>query len=325
MADGQGTADTAARTGRGVTPVTPVGPGDTGTPDPYRIGQNANALYDYMVSGLDPNFDRFKPYPIFLKRVARFWAETGAVPDLPQQWQWGKELGMPPTIFRTGAGAGGGGANTANVVRAYETAILNRSMSLGMKLTPEEISYIARVAEAQDYSQEQLMNAIVGIADFNQLQSGTLTATVDEVKAMAKSYLVSVSDQTLQDYAKQIATGQATPEGIKSFIKAQSKAMNPWLTQYIDAGIDPSEVLRSSRDLISKSLGVDATTVDFTDNRFLKMATVTDDKGQTRLANNQELIKNIRSDSAWANTSEAKQSTADLALMISKIFGRSSF
>lgn len=317
---GQGTADTAERTGAPLAPVQ-VASGDSQTP--WEVGQLTEQIYSYMMG--NPIFAPIQPYPEFVRQMARYQAQTGTIAEPWMQWEWGQKYGVPADVLSPKQGGMGSGVNTANVIRSYETAILNRSMSLGMKLSPEQISYIARVAQAQDFSQEQLMSAIVNLADFKSLQSGSLTATVDEVKAMAKSYLVNVSDQTLQDYAKQIASGQATPEGIKSYIRAQAKAMNPWLSTYIDAGVDPAEVLRASRDTIAKSLGLDVNAVDFTNDRFLKLATIADEKTGTRLANNQELIKNIRSDSAWASTNEARNATTDLVGMISKIFGRSVF
>lgn len=288
------------------------------------INAAVGEIYTYAVESKDPLYARFLPYPNFLRGIIRRFVETGSIPTDWEQWDMGKAYGVPPEVFRKGLGAGGG-VNTANAIRSYETAILNRSSQLGMTLDPQTISYIARVAEAQDYSQEQLMAAIGGLIDFKQVKAGTLTASLDEMRTMAKSYLLNVSDATLQDYAKKLALGQQTKEGIDSYFKAQAKAMNPWLAQYIDSGIEPIEVLRSSRDFIANSLGVDANAVDFTQSRFLKMATVTDDKGQTRLANNQELVKNIRSDSEWAGSMEARKTTSEMANMIARIFGRSSF
>lgn len=281
-----------------------------------------NSMVGYMSS--NETFKRFWNYPQFIYNFAEHLVKFGTEPPAYLQWEWGQRFKMPPNLLSTGGG-GGGGANRANTIRSFETAILNRSSALGLTLDPQTISYIATVAEAQDYSSEQLMQAIVGLVDFKKVEAGTLTASLDSMKATANSYLVSVSDETLQDYAKKLATGAATAEGIESFFKAQAKAMNPWLSEYIDAGIAPEELLKPSRDTIARSLGISAAEVDFTDDRFIKLATIEDDKGNIRMANNRELVKNIRNDSAWAGTTEARAAATGLASAISRIFGRSVF
>lgn len=279
--------------------------------------------YTFMMeSGL---YKKWEAYPQFVYKFADYFVRYQSEPKFADIWEWGKSIKVPPDALRISAAGPGGGADSANTIRSFQTAILNRSLALGLTLDPETISYIARVAEAQNFSSEQLMQSIVELADFKKIQAGELTASLDEMRATANSYLLTVSDTTLQDYAKKLATGGATKEGIESYFKAQSKAMNPWLAQYIDAGIAPSELLKPSRDAIARSLGLSAADVNFTDARFLNMATVTDDKGVTRLANTNELMKNIRNDSAWASTDEARQTTAGMATILSRIFGRSIF
>lgn len=269
-------------------------------------------------------YKRWEPYPTFMYEFANFTVRNGREPDIWRMSEWGLNAGMDASLISLPRG-GGGGLNRANTIRSFETAILNRSTALGMALEPEVISYIAKVAEAQDYSSEQLMNAIVDLADFKTIQSGELTSSLDEMKALGRSYLISTTDETLQDYAKKLATGAATVDGIESAFRAQAKALFPWMATTIDAGVSPEEMLRPARDMIANSLGLAPTEVDFTDNRFIKLATFEDEKQGTRLATKQELIKNIRSDEAWGNTSEARTAATNMASVLSRIFGRSAF
>lgn len=317
MANGmQGSADTQARRA-GEPGITPTLIGEMASQR-----DDINSTLGYMTS--NERFKKFWDHPQFLYNFAEYTIKFGAEPPDYLQWEWAKTFNLPSELLSSGGG-GGSGINRANTIRSFETAILNRSSSLGMTLDSETISYIARVAESQDYSSEQLMQAIVGLVDFKKIQAGELTASVDTMKATAKSYLLNASDETLQDYAKKLATGAATADGIESYFKAQAKAMNPWLAEYIDAGVAPEELLKPSRDMIARSLGISAAEVDFTDDRFIRMATIEDDKGNTRLANTRELMKNVRSDSAWADTTEARSAATGLASAISRIFGRSVF
>ena len=87
----------------------------------------------------------------------------------------------------------------------------------------------------------------------------------------------------------------------------------------------PAELFATSQDQIAKMLEIDPNTVDFTDDRFMKLATVTDEKGTKRLASNTELARNVRMDSDWGKTSAAKTAASGTAAMLAKIFGRSAF
>lgn len=269
-------------------------------------------------------YKRWEAYPGFMYKFADWVVRNGSEPPVWKMAEWGLANKMDSSLLSL-PGRGGGGPNRANTIRSFETAILNRSTALGMSLTPEVISYIAKVAEAQDYSSEQLMNAIVDLADFETIQAGELTSSLDEMRALGRSYLISTSDETLQDYAKKLATGAATTDGIESAFRAQAKALFPWMASTIDAGVSPEEMLRPARDMIAKSLGIAATEVNFTDDRFIKLATFDDEKQGTRLATQRELMKNIRNDEAWATTSEAKSMATGLASTLSRIFGRSVF
>ena len=84
-------------------------------------------------------------------------------------------------------------------------------------------------------------------------------------------------------------------------------------------------MLSASRNKISESLGINPAEIDFNNNQYLKMVTVDDPKSGMRLANSNELQKNIRTDTRWAQSSEAKQMGSQMAGMLSKIFGRSVF
>lgn len=238
---------------------------------------------------------------------------------------WFLERAQQLGINLTGGGGGFGrsAADKANSIRSFSAAIINAAGQFGIDMSPELVAYIAEVADAQNFSMDQLNDVILNEANWDALKPGVLSVGVERIQETARQYLLDISVDTMRDYSKRIASGESSLEAVESLIKAQAKASNPWMATYIDEGLTPAELLASSRDRIARSLGITASEVDFMDDRFMKMATATDDKGQTRLANSSELTKNIRSDSQWATTEEAKQVTSALAQSIARIFGRS--
>ena len=163
------------------------------------------------------------------------------------------------------------------------------------------------------------------MTDWSSLQDGDLTNNKQQFKELGKNYLINIDDKTAEDWATRVASNSMSADTVKSIIAQQAKTLNPWLSNTIDSGVNPLDMLSASRSKISQSLGIDAGEIDFTNNQYLKMITVDDPKSGTRLANNNELQKNIRTDSRWAKSSEAKEMGSNMAGMLSKIFGRSVF
>lgn len=316
------TADQAERNANTRRPIAGPSLGELPS-DVTNLRSDVQAFFTWMKSS--GAYKRWESHPGFMYKFADWVVRNGTEPPIWKMSEWGIANKMDPSLLSLPGRGGGSGVNRANTIRSFETAILNRSTALGMNLDPEVISYIAKVAESQDFSSEQLMNAIVDLVDFKTVEAGELTSSLDDMRALGRSYLIPTSDETLQDYAKKLATGAATTDGIESAFRAQAKALFPWMASTIDAGVAPEEILRPARDMIAKSLGIAATEVDFTNDRFMKLATFSDEKQGMRLATQQELMKNIRNDEAWANTSEAKTMATGLASTLSRIFGRSVF
>ena len=231
-----------------------------------------------------------------------------------------------PLSAITGGGGGGGSAEQKrNRINSLAARIQNESAKLGVKLSKDEVAYMATVSEKLDYSEEQLTDMIVNQIDWTKLEAGTLTATRDQVKAMGKKYLMNISDTTAQDYSKRIASGELDTTAIGSILAAQARSSMPWIGQYLDQGLTPEDVLTPSRDAIAQGLEINAGDIDITDSKYLKMMTVDDAKSGTRLATQSEVQKNVRTDSRWGQTKQAKQLGSSMATTIAQIFGRSSF
>jgi hypothetical protein len=226
-------------------------------------------------------------------------------------------------------GSGGGGGKSAEQrqydIQSLAVTVTNEAKRLGIALNNDTVVYIATVAEKQGFSQEQLTTTLTGMTDWSSLQDGDLTTNVQQFKELGKNYLINIDEKTAQDWATRVANNSMTTDTVKSIIAQQAKTLNPWLSATIDSGVNPLDMLSASRNKISESLGLNPAEVDFNNNQYLKMVTVDDPKSGMRLANSNELQKNIRTDSRWAKSAEAKQMGSQMAGMLSKIFGRSVF
>ena len=253
-----------------------------------------------------------------------FVKATGAEPNLVYLGAMMDKYKVSASAFGGGGGMGGG-PSKAQRIASVATLIWNKSQELGIQLSLETVTNTAKMAVAQNFNDDQVVNELLGYTDWSKVQPGSLLANKQNVMALAAQYFVPMSDATAQDLSRRIASGEASESTVTSLLRTQASQMYSWMKPYIDQGIAPKDLLSSSRDMIARSLEMDANLVDFTDKRFMSMVTVTDDKGVERLANQGELLKNIRQDRAWASTSDARVQASNLALSLGKIFGRSAF
>ena len=231
------------------------------------------------------------------------------------------------SIFRLSGGGGGGisAEDRRNKVQSLVARIQNDSAKLGVKLSNDEIAYMATAAEKLNFSEDQLTDMIVNQIDWNEVEQGTLTATRDQVKTMGKKYLMNLSDTTAQEYSRRIAAGELDPNALTSILASQARTSMPWIAQYLDQGLTPEDVLTPSRDAIAQGLELSPGDIDITNDKYLKMMTVQDEKLGTRLATQSEVQKNVRTDSRWGQTKQAKQLGSSMATTIAQIFGKSAF
>ena len=267
-------------------------------------------------------------YPSFAVGFADHMIATGYKPDPVYVSVLMSRYGVPrtsiPYLFGSPGGGGRSQQDKENIIRTFQTSILFRAKQLGLNLKPAEVDYIARVAEAQNYSAEQVDQSLVGLIQWDKIGQGTLTAYRDEITTMAKQYLVKLPDQDILTWATNLATGQATPDGYKALIRTQAKLATPFLASMIDEGLSPQDILAGPKRIIADSLGLNEASVSFDDPSFLSLVTVGEGKDQ-RLATTAELRSNIRKDPRWEQSDEARQLSSSLARSIAQIFGRSVF
>ena len=99
--------------------------------------------------------------------------------------------------------------------------IQNRARTLGVNVN---IGSLAAAATANGWTDAQTIDAILQQVNWATLESGDLTAMRDDVKAIGADYLVGVSEQTAQNYAAKIASGEMSMEGVKSAMLKQALA-----------------------------------------------------------------------------------------------------
>lgn len=218
-----------------------------------------------------------------------------------------------------GPGGGGGGATKAQQYAAAEAAIRNQASTLGYTDFKEpQIKALAKTVVDGNWSGDQLTDYLVtgATGKWDRLGKGVLTAGVDAIKAQAAAQLISISDETAQQWSKRMASGELDAAGLKSLIQAQAVSRYGWAADQINKGINMSDFLAPSRDRIAQILEIPPGQVDLMDPKFMSMVTVHDPKTGSRPASDTEIIRAARKDSRWASTANARDTLSSAAVML---------
>ena len=220
-----------------------------------------------------------------------------------------------------GGGGGGGGVSTAQQYAQAEAAIRNEVRSMGVPFSDDSIKSLAKAVVDQKWSADMVTDYIVaGSGDWATVQDGQLTAVANDVKRMAASQLITISEDTTRDYARRVASGELTQDGINSIMLGQAKAQFAWLAPQLDAGMTVRDILLPSRDLIARELEVGADTIDLTNTKWQNMLMVKEQNGTTRAATNNELVVNARRTPEWQNTKGARDLTTAAIMRLRSMF-----
>jgi hypothetical protein len=214
-------------------------------------------------------------------------------------------------------------AEGRRLVAQTAASIQNRAASFGIELTPAQISSIALEATRNGWTDEQVTDNLIGQVHWESLAAGDLTAYRDDVFALAGEYLVSMTDATAQEYAKKIASGEMTIDGVRSSMQNQAKARWTWMAKDIDNGVTPSMFFGQPKNLLASELEIGADQINLMDPKWLSIMEKTGEDGKPRAATLTEVQLAARQRPEWQKTNNAQNLTARMINFVSDAFGRS--
>lgn len=252
-----------------------------------------------------------------LEMVAQNFKETAIAGEFIKRF--GPEAYSTMQRIIGGGGPGSGGPSKAQQIAAAEAMIRNEAQTLGYTTFGEDqIKALAKTVIAGNWSSDQVTDYLVtgATSDWSVLSGGALTGAVEAIKAYASQQLVAVSDETAQQWARRIASGELDQDGLRSLVLMQAKGRYTWASEVLDQGITMMDYLAPSRDRIAQELEVNAADLNLSDSKTMKLMTVKDDKGGYRLATDAELVQAARQDGRWKSTNNARELASSAAMML---------
>ena len=213
-------------------------------------------------------------------------------------------------------------AEARRLVGQTAATIQNRARSLGLPMSGGQVAGLAATATANGWTDAQTVDHLVNNLNWNNVEGGDLTAARDQVKSIGGDYLVNVSDQTAQNYAARIASGELTAQGVQSIMLKQAKARFGWMSSELDQGATVKDFFAPVRDTIARELEMATEDIDMMDSKWLSLMETHGDDGQLRAATLNEAKLAARKRPEWKKTNGSQELTANVSSMIGGIFGR---
>jgi hypothetical protein len=191
---------------------------------------------------------------------------------------------------------------------------------LGVNLKQWDIVGIAEGSLRGGWDPTRITQKIASMARGHGLQgSGEIRATMQDLRALGKSYAVNITNDTLANWAFAMATGRLTEDGVRANIVNIAKnridphQQNEVLRRSLDQGLTVRDVYQGAIQAVSGELEIDPSRVDLSDHYWGQMLDFVDDKGVSRPMTQTEAVRWARNQSAWQQTGKAKESYASLA------------
>lgn len=239
-------------------------------------------------------------------------------------------------------------AEYASQVNNQVAKIKEVAANLGVGLPGAEATQLAKTSLYGNYSDQQIQSMVGAFYGPNNAghanQGGQAATTIQQIKALAESYAVPVTQQQINQWTQQVLQGTQTTDGIKQSMINTASGLFPGLAAQLKDGtttvssianpyisdmanlleLDPSSITIANTPLIKQALQGTSTGLAATSNgKTGQPANAATGKEATPGGAMPlwQFENQVRSDPRWGLTDNAKQATMTALHSIGQDFG----
>lgn len=229
-------------------------------------------------------------------------------------------------------------ATTAQAGQEASRLVNDLKGQLGVQLTPEQQWWMGIAAAANGWDAtriryEMLLTSEYGGQTADSLKAGyaggvygggDLAKTAADVKALADSYGVPLSDNGTIGWAQHLLSGQTDMAAVQGYMIEQAKSLFPGLAVALDQGITVSQYAAPYTQLAQQELGVNPSDIVWTDPKWMKLLNQVDPNTGTRVSMSlDQALQTFRTDPTFGydTTNKARSDATQLATQLSQKFG----
>lgn len=199
--------------------------------------------------------------------------------------------------------------------------VANLTSQLGFQLSNDDAKWIAGKVLREGWSDEQLRRYLGQMARQSGVGAGQITDQAASFKALARSYLSTMSDSQAQEFAIRVAEGSLSREGVESLLRNEAKSRFTWLAPQIDSGMTPMDLFGATRNAVAQELEIDPGQIDMNDSNWSVLTAPVMDGNTTRSMNFYEAQRWARQRPEWRLTDRANRQASELGLNLLKTLG----
>ena len=246
------------------------------------------AKYQTLMSQFATQYSQYQflmDIPEF-KTILTYGALAQATPDtvmgMIENTNWWKTTNTNARYFEYLNGTDH--AEAMHMVASQVGAVNRTAASLGIQLTSQEVNAIAfNIAKNNagsngtvpdsGYTQDQITRAVTSYADsayFKQHGTGTggdISTLADNFQKLAGAYLYQMNPQELDSWVQKSMAGDYNQGGFttgatsafEQFLKANAIKQYPWMTEQINEGVTPNQVIAPYSNAAAQILEISPT------------------------------------------------------------------
>jgi hypothetical protein len=195
--------------------------------------------------------------------------------------------------------------------------------SVGLQVSSDEASYIAGLTLAGGASESEWKGSIY--QQFAGVQGQQPTTVREQMGQMAAKYAVPLSDQIVDKWSQDLATGMVDMNVYESYLREQAKSLFPGLANAIDRGITVDQYVQPYAQIAVQELGVNPAEIDWRDPKWNTAIHRIDPKtGVPTAMSLSDWTKELRTNSVYGfdQTQRAQEQAAALGQALLQRMGR---
>lgn len=220
--------------------------------------------------------------PLFIRKVTENWTTTKFANEL-HKTDWWKNTPESARLWLATVGSDPAQSNRQRMQRTTDLARIAESE--GVSLTMQEFALLSEASLQQGWTEAEIRDAIINSAHRDDPKTGTLDATVTNLKGIASEYGVPTGDQQLFGWARRIGTGRSSQEAFEEVMREHAKSLYPTLADHIDRGISVRQYAEPYAQVAAQYLDMNPADFDLTDPKWnAALQTTRHDGNKTSLA-----------------------------------------
>jgi hypothetical protein len=217
-------------------------------------------------------------------------------------------------------------ASVADKVNAKFTVFKNLVRAKGITVPDADLREMASDAIEFDWDDNETTAAMGRFFKYDPSNLlGEAADTAVTMRQLHKAYLIPLSDATVQTWTEKVMRGDATTDDFEDYLRTQSKALFPMLSNQIDLGVTPDQWVDPYRQIAAQTLGLNPEAIDFRDPKWLAALDEPDPKtGSRRPMYLSDWTNKLKTDDVygWDKTAQGREHGANLAKSLAQTFGR---